>query len=122
MFSGIATVFSNSRHSKVQLSDEVQHRSKQHLLRYGRHMCMTSFIIGNDRGLSWYTFDFKNPHNQKSQGVRSGNLEGHACGKVRLITVSSPSTERLRQMRYAPYCKNVTCAVPVALQFWNDVL
>ncbi|GBM93848.1 hypothetical protein AVEN_193932-1 [Araneus ventricosus] len=72
------------RHSAAQLSDEAQHRSQ-----YGRtflevrHTCrwMASFNVGNDGCLLHYTFDFSNPHNQKSQGVISGDLGGQLCGK-----------------------------------------
>ncbi|KMQ81420.1 hypothetical protein RF55_26375 [Lasius niger] len=39
---------------------------------------MASFSAASDAGWSRYTFDFRNPHSQKSQGVRSGDLGGHA--------------------------------------------
>ena len=39
---------------------------------------MASFSPASDAGWSWYNFDFKNPHSQKSQGVRLGDLRGHA--------------------------------------------
>ncbi|GFT21143.1 hypothetical protein TNCV_2582231 [Trichonephila clavipes] len=50
---------------------------------------MASFIAASDTGWSRYTFDLKNSHCQKSQGVRSGNVGGHATDKC-----SSPNVEQ----------------------------
>ena len=47
-------------------------------------------------GWSRYTFDFKNPHSQKSQGVILRDLKGHAWLKYWLIMRSSPNVERSR--------------------------
>ncbi|GBN05770.1 hypothetical protein AVEN_82482-1 [Araneus ventricosus] len=55
---------------------------------------MTSFTVGTDGSVSQYTFHFKNPHNQKSQGVRSENLGGHVSEKDQRITRSSPDRRR----------------------------
>ncbi|GFT63722.1 hypothetical protein TNCV_871431 [Trichonephila clavipes] len=40
---------------------------------------MASFTAARDASWSGYTFDFKNSHSQKSQGVRSG--EALTCAK-----------------------------------------
>ncbi|GBM36197.1 hypothetical protein AVEN_97566-1 [Araneus ventricosus] len=88
---------------------------------------MASFSVDNDGGLSRYTFDFKNPDSQQSQGVRSGDLGDHEFEKDRLITRSSPDVECSRRCTSravcssAPYCITVTvCSVGIAIL--NDIL
>ncbi|GBL77126.1 hypothetical protein AVEN_12762-1 [Araneus ventricosus] len=71
---------------------------------------MASFNIGNDGGLLRYTFDSKNPLNQKLQGVKSEDLGVHASEKDRLITRSSTNAERSRR------CTGAAIAVGLHLE------
>ena len=58
---------------------------------------LASFNAASDVGLSRFTFDFKNPHRQKSQGVISEDLGGHAWLTYRLIVWFSPNAECSRR-------------------------
>lgn len=44
--------------------------------------CKAHFNCVNDIVESLYTCDFKQPHNQKSEELRSGELGGHLCWKT----------------------------------------
>ena len=72
-----------------------------------------SFKVGISETCPWETTPFRNPHNQKSQRLRSGTLFGQAVGNARLIVLMPEKC--CRNTRYtlspmwgvAPSCLNM---------------